>query len=106
MIQLFASSFMHCMSIDGIDNLLLKTLAFLSFQFSQVMRMIAVFNPFLEEDCAAAKAFQYSQTAGLTTPRQVNRSWHLIHEDASVQNSSRIPAFEKDVSSRFKLDST
>ena len=49
-------------------KVLLKTLAFRSFQISQVIRTIAVLRPPREGDGMAARSFQYSKIVPLVAP--------------------------------------
>ena len=62
-------------------NLLLKILAFRSFQISQVIIVMAVLRPLGCADGSKAKACQYCSTVGLvesklcTSPGQESRGW-------------------------------
>jgi hypothetical protein len=56
--QSFPSSLIFSMTIEGKEDLLLKTLSFLSFQISQLISMIAVRRPLGEEVGVLAIACQ------------------------------------------------
>ena len=55
--------------MDGIEETLLKTQAFHSFQISQATKVMAVLSPLGEEHGVAAKLCQYCRTVGMPKPR-------------------------------------
>jgi hypothetical protein len=69
----------------GIEDLLLKTLAFLSFQIFQEINIMAVRKPLGEEVGVWVRACQYSSTVGRTEPKLSMRCGHESHEVEASQ---------------------
>ena len=105
MIQFLASSFMRCMSIDSIDSLLLKTLAFLSFHISHVMRN-SCFQPLPGEGLHGRQSLPILANRRSTRPKAGHQVLASHPRRCVCPDSLGVPAVEKDVSCRFRLNST
>ena len=73
------------MTAIGIDDLLLKTLAFLSFQISQVMRVIADLSPAGIAVDTLEMAFQYCSTVGRPELKSCTKEGQESQEAAARQ---------------------
>jgi hypothetical protein len=73
------------MTTAGKEDLLLKTLSFLSFQISQAISVMADRRPLGEEVVVFEAANQWSRTLGRPTPMLLRRSGQESQEAAAVQ---------------------